>query len=65
VRALLIWWLGLIRSRINDGIGGMLGGTCALALKLFVNYWNGGEGKEIYADQKKLDDELDRDGIIP
>ena len=40
-------------------------------LTLFVNFWNSGEGKEMYADQKKiddelktLDDELDIDGII-
>jgi hypothetical protein len=42
------------------------------ALIRFVNQWNSGEGKEIYADQKKLDDELEKlddeldlDGIIP
>jgi hypothetical protein len=42
------------------------------ALIRFVSFWNSGEGKEIYADQKKiddelktLDDELNLDGIIP
>ena len=41
------------------------------ALTRFVNFWNSGEGKEMYADQKKidhelktLDDELDIDAII-
>ena len=41
------------------------------ALIRFVNFWNSGEGKEMYADQKKIDDELktlddeiNLDGII-
>ena len=28
------------------------------ALTRFVNFWNSGEGKEMYADQKKIDDKL-------
>jgi hypothetical protein len=45
------WYANAVRKKRRDL-------SSEQTLMLFVNYWNSGEGKKMYAAQKKLDEEL-------